>query len=109
MKLIFLFFAAQAHCLTIVQPQTHAQKLRDKIAAINPAVTMSCTAGSCSVTWNAENQKGLDKIGAQTRAIKDSLVDELDALEAKIDNDTATPADVQRIAKVLLLLRRLGL
>ena len=101
-------FVASAHALTITQPQTHAQKLRDKIAVINPSVQMNCGGGgACSVTWNAENERAFHKIEAQTKAIRESLNEELDSIESKIDAGTASEADTKRAVKILLLLRKM--
>lgn len=103
MKILLLFLMI-SNATEITQPRVYAEKLKVKISATRVPVTMICKDDdSCTVSWN-EDGDSLQSFYSKSWAVQTSIAEELSDIEARLDNGTATTADIRRAIKLILKL-----
>ena len=94
-----MIWALSANAGQLTQPKAFAQPLHEKIAS-----TISCKDDtSCTVTWTEKAKPNAIEIEQRLLAVRQSLEAELAAIEPKLDDGTATMAEMRRAIKILLL------
>ena len=103
-----LALAVNAGAVDVQQPKALADALALTIKPMVASVTVACPPQRtvCTMTFVDKTRATPAELAAKNEAIRKSLFNELNTLEAKLDNDTATDADRNRAIKLLIVISK---
>lgn len=101
---IILFLTTLAHGAETTQPCDRAAVVYDEIKPQAKTIQYVRDGDTCKITWTPKD--GVTVTFTNYASRRQAILDELAAIEAKLDDGTATVADVRRAVKLILRLGR---